>query len=101
MGSKQAKLVEKKTEPVKGVSNVQVLKHTTVPMPVPEPIADPHPDEDVSMFPAPHPEHIPLHVFCHADHHERLGEHEVFVDFSVKLMPHQHTLFCERRVRIF
>ena len=110
MGSKQTKLEEDKkaknnngndnplTNNV-GITNVEVLQHTTVPMPVPEPLLDAHPDEDVSMFPAAHPPHIPMHVFSRADHHERLEEDEVFVDFCVHLKPHQLTLFCERRVR--
>ena len=106
MGSKQTKHEENKSEnplPLPaGVTKVEVLKHTSVPMAVPEPLLDDtHPEEDVSMFPASHPEHIPMHEFCHADHHEMLEEGEVFVDFCVKLMPHQHTLFCERRVGIY
>lgn len=99
-----------------GVQSVQCLDHTSVPMsdPAPEPLADPHPEEDVSMFTAHHPEHIPLHVFTGPTVGAgqknsaalaaavALGEEEeVFVDFCVKLMPHQHTLFCERRVSRF
>lgn len=89
------------------ITRVQCLEHTSVPMPapIPEHPTDPNPDEDVSMYPAPHPEHIPLHEFCAnttlitpvvgvgAE-----DEEEIYVDFCVKLMPHHHTLFCERRV---
>ena len=105
MGSKQTKLDDKESKSTsteiaeeEGIVNVQCLKHTTVAMPIAEPMTDAHPEEDVSMFPAEHPAHIALHVFSEADHHEILEEGCVFVDFCVKLMPHQHTLFCERRV---
>jgi hypothetical protein len=73
-------------------------------IPKPEPPVDLNPGEDVSMFAADHPEHIPLHIFRPATatgggkREVCRVEEEVFVDFCVKLMPHQHTLFCERRV---
>jgi hypothetical protein len=91
---------QKDKEQSDGITNVQCMKHTTVPMLVSEPMLDAHPEEDVSMFPAAHPDHIPLHIFSEGGSSSSPGEEEEeFVDFCVKLMPHHHTLFCERRVR--
>ena len=77
----------------------KMTRHTSVVIHNKEHLIDLTPDEDVSMFLAPHPEHIPLHVFSdNNNNRDSLGEEMEFVDFCVKLMPHQHTLFCERRV---
>lgn len=78
-------------------SPVKMMRHTSISMPTTDVLIDLTPDEDVSMFSAPHPDHIPLHVENAGDF---IGEDLEFVDFCVKLMPHQHTLFCERRERV-
>ena len=87
-----------------GISSVTCVEQSSVPMPPVPPamILDPSPDEDMSHFIAPHPDHLSLHphIPCSSKcDKDAPMDDEGRTDFYVQLMPHQHTLFCERRVR--